>query len=172
MSIHEHLNRIQQALHAPKDTTNEFGGYQYRSAEQILAAVKPLLEGCTITVTEAMIDRCDRVYVESTAMLHDGDAYVTATAYAREALVKKKSDDAQITGAASSYAKKYALGNLFAIDNTPDADTKQGPSMLEQINSSMTREQLIQLWGQMTAGEQKEHESEFKTRTDEIASEQ
>ena len=130
------LVQIQASLNAPKDKHNKFANFDYRSAEDILGAVKPLLKetGCSLTLTDDIVLVGDRYYIKSTATLTNGtgEKEVT-TGYAREAEVKKGSDDAQITGACSSYARKYALCGLFAIDDSkadPDNgdNTKRGTS--------------------------------------------
>jgi hypothetical protein len=126
------MQSIQTELKAPKGQTNKFGGYKYRSCEDILEAVKPLLNkyNCYLTVSDEIVEVGGRVYVKATASLHESHRHLVAdvTAYAREAEVKKGMDDAQITGSASSYARKYALNGLFAIDDTkdPDATNKHG----------------------------------------------
>ena len=125
-NIRQKLQGIQTSLKAPKGQTNKFGGYKYRSCEDILTAVKPLLNewNCALIIEDSMELVGDRVYVKATAVLADSDSdgTVSTSAYAREAEVKKGMDDAQITGSASSYARKYALNGLFAIDDTRDAD--------------------------------------------------
>lgn len=123
MSIYEELGRIQKTLKAPKNQRNKFGGYNYRSCEDILEAVKPLLDGCVLTVSDEVVSLGDRFYVKATARLAlSGDDFVENTAWARESETKKGMDEAQITGATSSYARKYALNGLLAIDDTKDAD--------------------------------------------------
>ena len=121
----EKLSRIQAELKAPKSQRNNFGNYNYRSCEDILEAVKPLLarEGLVLTITDSIEMVGNRYYVKATATVTDGEKQVTTSAYAREADVKKGMDDSQITGAASSYARKYTLNGLFCIDDTKDADT-------------------------------------------------
>ena len=125
-NIRQKLQGIQSSLKAPKGQTNKFGGYKYRSCEDILTAVKPLLAewGCSIVIQDDIVEVGGRVYVKATVSLADNDTElaVSATAFAREAEVKKGMDDAQITGSASSYARKYAFNGLFAIDDTKDAD--------------------------------------------------
>jgi hypothetical protein len=125
-NIRQKLQGIQSSLKAPKGQTNKFGGYKYRSCEDILTAVKPLLAewGCTLTISDDIVDTGARVYVKAIAVLSDNDSsdQIGTTAFAREAETKKGMDDAQITGSASSYARKYALNGLFAIDDTKDAD--------------------------------------------------
>lgn len=123
-TIIKKLATIQQELKAPKDQRNSFGNYYYRSCEDILEAVKPLLGDMALTISDEVVQLGDRYYIKATCWLHDGENTVTNSAYAREALDKKGMDDAQITGAASSYARKYALNGLFAIDDTKDADTQ------------------------------------------------
>jgi hypothetical protein len=144
------LNEIQQKLKAAKGQTNSFGGYKYRSCEDILSAVKPLLGSGVLIITDEIVQLGtgsgeivvqvsdkktgnvtrttmpdSRYYVKATATLTDGDKNVSSTAYAREAFSKKGMDTAQITGSASSYARKYALNGLFCIDDTKDADTNE-----------------------------------------------
>jgi len=116
------LAGIQQRLKAPKGQVNKFGGYKYRSCEDILEAVKPLLGDCVLTISDDIREIGGRVYVEATARLTDGSDVVEVKALAREAEVKKGMDESQITGAASSYARKYCLNGLFCIDDTKDAD--------------------------------------------------
>jgi len=118
------LAKIQQELKAPKGQFNKFANFNYRSCEDILEAVKPLLGDLTLTISDEVVNIGDRYYVKATASLADGTATVEISAFAREADEKKGMDDAQITGATSSYARKYALNGLFAIDDTKDADTQ------------------------------------------------
>jgi hypothetical protein len=132
---HTHqLVLIQGELKVPKGQTNKFGGYSYRSAEDIIESVKPLLQkhNCDLTLSDEIVEVGGRVYVKATARLvsHNPFSEVETTAYAREAEVKKGMDDAQITGSASSYARKYALNGLFCIDDTkdPDATNTHGKS--------------------------------------------
>ena len=120
----EILNKIQKELKAPKGQKNTFGNYNYRSCEDILEAVKPLLGDSTLTLTDDVVMLGDRFYVKATATLRNGDATVEVSAFARESLEKKGMDSAQITGSTSSYARKYALNGLFCIDDTKDADTQ------------------------------------------------
>ena len=125
-NLRQKLQGIQSSLKAHKGQTNKFGGYRYRSCEDILTAVKPLLTewGCSLVILDDIVEVSGRVYVKATASLADNDSElaISATAFAREAEAKKGMDDAQITGSASSYARKYALNGLFAIDDTKDAD--------------------------------------------------
>lgn len=118
----EKLAVIQRTLNAPKNQENKFGGYKYRSCEDILMAVKPLLEGLAITVSDEVVSVTDRVYVKATATITDGQNSISTSAFAREALTKKGMDDSQITGSTSSYARKYALNGLLLIDDNKDAD--------------------------------------------------
>lgn len=122
--IYEALMKIQSELKAPKNQRNNFGGYNYRSCEDIMEAVKPLLlkNGVVLTVSDDMSVVGNRVYVKATATLSDGEDVISNSAFAREAEIKKGMDDSQITGATSSYARKYALNGLFCIDDTKDAD--------------------------------------------------
>ena len=128
MTLKEKLMHIQNELKAPKNLRNNFGGYNYRNAESILEALKPLLDkyGATVTITDMIVQVGDRTYVNSTATIYDmdGDAKISVEAYAREAETKKGMDDAQVTGATSSYARKYALNGLFLLDDTEDVDSE------------------------------------------------
>ena len=121
------LIKIQQELKAPKNRHNSFGDYNYRSCEDILEAVKPLLvkHGALLTLKDDVVEVGGRVYVKATATFIDAEGTIEVTAFAREAMEKKKMDDSQITGTASSYARKYALNGLFLIDDTKDADTDE-----------------------------------------------
>lgn len=130
----QELVKIQTSLNAPKDKKNTFANYVYRSAESILEALKPHLKehNCTVVLSDEIVLVGDRFYIKATATLTNGSGeHVSACGYAREAEIKKGNDDAQITGACSSYARKYALCGLFAIDDSrvdPDNDdnTKRG----------------------------------------------
>lgn len=121
--LHKKLWTIQQTLNAPKNQRNNFGGYNYRSAEDILEAVKPLLQNITLTVSDEIVLIGNRYYVKATATLSDGEDEISVTAYAREEESKKGMDCSQLTGATSSYARKYALNGLFCIDDAKDPDT-------------------------------------------------
>jgi hypothetical protein len=118
------LVKIQQELKVPKNQVNAFGKYKYRSAEDIIEAVKPLCHkyGFSLQLSDEIVLIGDRIYVKATAEINSKDDSWCAFGYAREEEVKKGMDAAQITGAASSYARKYALNGLFAIDDTKDAD--------------------------------------------------
>lgn len=118
------LIAIQSELKAPKNQWNDFGKYNYRSAEDILEAVKPLLKKyeCHLTISDEMVVLGDRYYVKATASLTKGDETIETTAFAREEESKKGMDASQITGSTSSYARKYALNGLFCIDDTKDPD--------------------------------------------------
>ena len=123
------LMNVQMKLKAPKNNRNSFGGYNYRSCEDILESVKPILiqYNCRLTLSDELVQIGDRYYIKATATFSDLDngETVQVTAYAREAETKKGMDDSQITGTASSYARKYALNGLFLIDDTKDADTDE-----------------------------------------------
>lgn len=128
--MNDKLVKIQAELKAPKGQMNNFGGYKYRSCEDILEAVKPLLKKheLTIVITDDVVNVGQSNYIKATIRLSDGNDTIECGALAREAVAKKGMDDAQITGSASSYARKYALNGLFAIDDTKDADTQDNTS--------------------------------------------
>ena len=149
LTLHEKLMHIQHELKAPKNLRNNFGGYNYRNAESILEALKPLLVkyGATVTITDTIEDIGGRIYVKATATIYDSNASampIGVEAYAREAETKKGMDDAQVTGATSSYARKYALNGLFLLDDTQDVDTEayqkaeRGPQSAPQASSNKT----------------------------------
>lgn len=121
----EKLINIQQELKAPKNQHNDFGNYYYRSCEDILEAVKPLLKAndLVMRITDELIQVGERYYVKATVILTDGKETIENVAYAREEETKKGMDGSQITGASSSYARKYALNGLFLIDDVKDSDT-------------------------------------------------
>lgn len=134
----EALKNIQQKLKAPKNQYNNFGKYKYRNCEDILEAVKPLLENATLTINDEIVMVGERFYVKATATLKDGKEEVSTTAYARESIAKKGMDDAQVTGATSSYARKYALNGLFLIDDTKDADNQDNTNVdIEKIQKEV-----------------------------------
>ena len=137
MSIQKKLADIQQVLKAPKGQRNNFGKYDFRSCEDILKAVKPLLGDLSLTLSDELVFsgmledeivaagvtvKTQRVYIKATATLSNGADMITATAYAREASVKKGMDSSQLTGSTSSYARKYCLSGLFSIDSEDDSD--------------------------------------------------
>lgn len=126
MNIYEKLANVQSSLKAPKGQYNSFGKYKYRSCEDIVESVKPLLKanGLLLTLSDELVNISDRFYVKATATVTDtteGNT-VSVSAFAREEETKKGMDGSQVTGASSSYARKYALNGLFAIDDTKDSD--------------------------------------------------
>lgn len=127
--LYGRLMRVQRDLKAPKNQYNSFGKYRYRSCEDILEGVKPILQeyGCAIVLSDTIEQIGDRFYVKATATFYDCETgeSVSNTAYARESDDKKGMDASQITGTASSYARKYALNGLLLIDDTKDADTDE-----------------------------------------------
>ena len=136
MSIYEKLANIQSSLFVPKNNKNDFGKYNYRSCEDILTKVKPLCteQNCVLKLTNEIVEVGERNYVKAHAELIDcetGDK-IESVADAREALMRKGLDEAQITGTASSYARKYALAGLFCIDNEKDADTNEYTKRIKQ----------------------------------------
>ena len=147
---------IQSKLNAPKKQRNTYGNYNYRSCEDILEAVKPLLAEteCVLTIHDEIVQVADRIYVKATATLttSTGKEYTT-TAFAREAETKKGMDESQITGSASSYARKYALNGLFCIDDTKDSDaTNTGDSndeysiAVKEIGKAKTLQELTDVY--------------------------
>ena len=140
MGLYSKLALIQGELKAPKNQFNSFGKYKYRSCEDILEAAKPICikHGAVLTVSDKVVFIGERYYIEASAILTDteDDKQVINTASARESETKKGMDDSQITGTASSYARKYALNGLFCIDDTKDADTDEHKN---QTNTTVTK---------------------------------
>jgi hypothetical protein len=143
----KNLIDIQSKLKAPKGQYNSFGKYRYRSCEDILEAVKPLLRdaGCTLTITDDIITVQNRIYVKATATIKDAEGNTeSVTAFAREPEGKKGMDESQVTGTASSYARKYALNGLFLIDDTKDADTDENRNEREGRAAQQSKQQSRQ----------------------------
>jgi len=126
--VYTELNRIQQNLNAPKNQFNKFGKYNYRNCDDILQAVKPLLNGGLILINDEMVEVGGHIYVKAIAeFVFDGKS-ISTTAYAKEAVMQKGMSEAQITGSTSSYARKYALNGLLLIDDNKDADSRDNSS--------------------------------------------
>jgi len=145
----EHMPDIQAKLNVPKDIYNKFGDFNYRSAEKILEMAKPLLKeyDAYITLSDDVVVVGDRFYIKATAKItfaEDGSS-VENTAYAREELSKKGMDGSQVTGSSSSYARKYALGGLLAVDDGQDSDTLQAPEAITKEQEEHLLSQLDQL---------------------------
>lgn len=143
MTLHDRLVNIQHRLKVPKDITNDFGGFVYRNLEDIEDKVKPFLfeHNLTLTFEDEIIGIEERVYVKAWAILSDGVDEIRRCAYAREAVSPKaKMDDAQLTGSCSSYARKYAAGGLFLIDNTKDADSRDNSAKAVHDKTRQTTE--------------------------------
>ena len=142
------LISIQSELKAPKSQYNKFGGYKYRKAEDILEAVKPLLakQKCTLIITDDVVLIGNRIYVKATATIkNEKGECETTTGWAREEETKKGMDGSQITGASSSYARKYALNGLFAIDDNADSDTtNDGQHQASQQQAQTQAAQSVQ----------------------------
>lgn len=174
--IQKELLQIQQELKAPKGQFNAFGKYKYRSAEDILESVKPLLAKyeCVLILVDTLENIGDRYYVKAVARLLNKDAETIETvAYAREEESKKGMDGSQITGASSSYARKYALNGLFAIDDNKDSDStnthdkeekKANDSILGKINTAKTVTDLKNIWGELNEKEQPLYLDKFTVR--------
>lgn len=141
------LIAIQSELKAPKSQFNKYGGYKYRKAEDILEAVKPLLnkQKCTLTITDDIVMVGNRIYVKATATIkNEKGECETTTGWAREEETKKGMDGSQITGASSSYARKYALNGLFAIDDNADSDTTNDGQHQEAQQQTQTQQPAAQ----------------------------
>ena len=160
MKLHEKLLAIQTKLKAPKGQYNSFGKYSYRSAEDILEAVKPLNaeQGVLLTITDEIKEIGGRVYVVATATVSDGTDTLQVSAFAREPENKKGMDESQITGATSSYARKYALNGLYAIDDNKDADTDEHKQQQENAPKKQQAQKQQQQKQQQQSKEPTEQE--------------
>jgi hypothetical protein len=141
MNVYQKLNAVQCKLKAPKSQYNSFGKYNYRNCEDILEALKPILAevGATIFITDSIEKVDERYYVKATVCFVDSESDgmpIMASAYAREEDTKKGMDGSQVTGASSSYARKYALNGLFAIDDTKDSDFTSGVEAPKQTKAT------------------------------------
>lgn len=141
--IYEKLNNIQLELKAPKNKRNTFGGYQYRDLSGILEAVKPLLKKykCTLMISDDVVTKEERIYIKSTVTIIDCEdgTMCSCDGYAREQDSKKGMDDAQLTGACSSYARKYACNGLLAIDDSQDLDSMDNTKEEEKPKQRRSR---------------------------------
>ena len=190
MSVYEKLMKVQSELKAPKNQYNSFGKYNYRSCEDILEGVKPVLVkyGATITICDSIEIVGDRTYVKATATFWDVETgeHIENTAYAREEFEKKGMDSSQITGATSSYARKYCLNGLLLIDDTRDADTdeaknesearakkqvRKNPDAAEPKNDKITDKE-VQILISMCARAGKEVAKVFPNGVENLTSEQ
>ena len=135
---------IQENLNAPKNQMNKFGNYAYRSAEDILLALKPLIAkaGLVLIINDEVVLIGERYYVKVTAKLTDGTNCIENNAFAREALSKKGMDEGQVTGSTSSYARKYALNGLLCIDDNKDSDSMKSVTLSEEINEKVLSDGL------------------------------
>lgn len=144
---------IQNELKAPKGQFNSFGRYKYRSCEDILEAVKPLLHkySCSLNISDEVVMVGDRFYIKAAATLRKdtGEVVLSSVAYAREDESKKGMDGAQVTGAASSYARKYALNGLFCIDDTKDADTDEYTKNTKPEKEPVEKDKNLNLYIQL-----------------------
>lgn len=154
------LIEIQSKLKAPKNQRNNFGKYNYRSAEDILEAVKPLLkeQSCILTIEDDIVQIGERYYIKATATLYNEKGTMAQVhAFAREAETKAGMDVSQITGATSSYARKYALNGLFAIDDNKDTDTPEyqqqsaAAPYLSAVKGAKTEQELETIWKKFPA---------------------
>jgi len=142
LSIIDLLAMVQQELKAPKGQYNAFGKYKYRSCEDIVEAVKPLLakQSAVLIMTDSIVMMGDRHYIKAEVVIRNKDESITAVGLAREPADRKGMDASQITGTASSYARKYALNGLFAIDDAKDSDTQEGPT--KRINKETLQKSI------------------------------
>jgi hypothetical protein len=171
MSVYEKLTAVQRELKAPKGQFNSFGKYKYRSCEDILEALKPVLSknGCAVVLSDSVEQVGERFYIRATVTFFDCDTgeQVYNEAFAREDADKKGMDGSQITGTASSYARKYALNGLFLIDDTKDADTdayheqtsgekpKEDPKIAAaKAKANEVKRMLVKIMGDKTAAAQ------------------
>lgn len=150
LTFNQKLIKIQAELKVPKSNYSDFGGYNFRNAEDILKAVKPhnLNHGLLLTLTDMPIFMDGRFYIKTTATLTDGTDSLKVEAYAREADAKPKMDDSQVTGSASSYARKYALQGLYLIDDGIDADSQ---NTADSVSNDQMREEFLEIFHRRVA---------------------
>lgn len=150
LTFNQKLIKIQAELKVPKSNYSDFGGYNFRNAEDILKAVKPhnLNHGLLLTLTDMPIFMDGRFYIKATATLTDGKDSLQVEAYAREADAKPKMDDSQVTGSASSYARKYALQGLYLIDDGIDADSQ---NTADSVSDDQMREEFLEIFHRRVA---------------------
>lgn len=165
MNIYTKLTKLQNKLKAPKGQFNKFGNYHYRNAEDILESVKPLLDefGLTMFITDTIEVCGNRTYVKANVTLINQDKpeeTIVNSAYAREEEDKKGMDGSQITGASSSYARKYALNAMFAIDDTKDSDATNTHGKTDE--KKLTRDELIEKFNSLPDEEKQKHMTEQK----------
>jgi len=168
------LSEVQLALKAPKNQFNAFGKYKYRSAEDILESLKLVLNGeSTITLSDEIVHIGDRYYVKATAIFTSKEETITVTAYAREEESKKGQDGSQITGASSSYARKYALNGLFAIDDNKDSDStnkhdSKDDAIVTKIKNAKTEKELGVIYSGLAEDQQSTYLNELSKRKQEL----
>ncbi len=166
LTLQQRLIKAQTELRAPKNQRNTFAGFNYRSAEDILEAVKPVnaANNLLLTIYDEPIMLGDRVYIKATAEVSCdvSDESIKVTAYAREPLNKPKMDESQVTGSASSYARKYALNGLYLIDDTKDADTDEHQKQTQQGQSQQARKASDKQLGLVQSLVKKHPENEQK----------
>ena len=167
MELLKQLSEIQQKLNVPKNQYNYFGGYNFRSCEDILNALKPLLNGLILTLNDDLVLIGERYYIKATATISDGTNSISASSFAREEEQLKGMNTAQITGSTSSYARKYALNALFCIDDVkdPDSTNKHGKEESEETKSDkikcpkcgkLVNKKMIDAWGMCAECKSKE----------------
>lgn len=160
------IANVQAELKAPKSQYNSFGRYNYRSAEDILEAVKPLLfkHGLTQTISDEVVETNTRHYIKSTVTVYLGDQSVSVSAFAREPEQKKGMDESQITGTASSYARKYALNGMWCIDDTKDVDTDEFRQQTDKQNNGKANKKSEPVDDDRLPWDMDEDESEYLTK--------
>jgi hypothetical protein len=160
------IANVQAELKAPKSQYNSFGRYNYRSAEDILEAVKPLLfkHGLTQTISDEVVETNTRHYIKATVTVYLGDQSVSVSAFAREPESKKGMDESQITGTASSYARKYALNGMWCIDDTKDADTDEFRQQTDKQNNGKANKKSEPVDDDRLPWDMDEDESEYLTK--------
>lgn len=167
------LSEVQKKLNAPKGQFNSFGKYHYRSCEDILMAVKPLLDGLVLTVNDDMVLVGTRIYVKATATISDGETSISTSAFARESEDKKGMDSAQVTGSTSSYARKYALNGLLLIDDNKDADHLDNSDcqrdFAKEISSAKNNSELKRVWESMNEQQQSKFKDAVNIRKTELS---
>ena len=178
--LYKTLSIIQQELNVPKGKYNDFGGFDYRSNEDILIAVKPFLKENNLILIQQdeMVAVGTRHYIKATTTISDGENEISATGYAREAENKKGMDDSQLTGATSSYARKYSANGLFAIDDNVDSDTSNTSSepelsdqqIKDKLELTTSVRDMMYLYNKLTSDQKIQYQDNFTARKEMIES--
>ena len=163
LEFYKRVSELQQEIKVKKDNKNSFGGYNYRNIEDICAEIKPKLNGLIIYLNDDLVNVGDRFYIKATATITDGENSISNSALAREEETKKGMDGAQITGGASSYARKYALSGLLLLENEKDSDSTNHHNKTQKQTQTQTQTQTQYQPKQSTQQQSTQKKYTYKT---------